>query len=135
MDKRAIYREFDLAGRHWRVGKWDARTGSYWAHKFISETPPKSVTEKLGSVGPFGPKPMSRADFFELQDDCLKLIEEELAGGWTGIVNEDGNFAVAGLEHEGGILLLFTIQAIDWNMTDFFPEDALASGARAGATS
>jgi hypothetical protein len=127
MDKRELYREFELIGRKWRIGKWDARTGSYWAHKFLTEAPPASVTRELANSGPFGTKAMSKPDFFDLQNDCLAVCEEKLAAGWTHIVNDDGNFAVPDLENDGGSVLMFTIQSIDWNLNRFFDESALAS--------
>ena len=127
MEKRELYREFQLAGRKWRVGKWDARTGSYWAHKFMTETPPQSIRKGLANVGVFGSQAMNKADFFDLENDCLALVDEHLDAGWTPILNADGNFAVVGLEKEGGLVLLFVIQAMDFNLRSFFPEGGLAS--------
>lgn len=70
---------------------------------------------------------MSKADFLELQKDCLSVCAEMLPAGPTPVLNEDGTFGVLDLEHDAPTVLALTVQALAWNLSSFFDESLLTS--------
>src|SRR5665648_6504 len=94
--KRELYDKFEYGGRQWRVGKFDAMTGSYIAYKLMSELLPMGLGSRIGL--PETPNEsktsMNKKDFFELQKDCLGACCEMLPAGPTGVLNEDGTWGV-----------------------------------------
>lgn len=132
MDKRELYKVFDFGDRHWRIGKFDARTGSYIAYKLMGEMLPMGI--KIDGVkAPEGSPTMSKADFFDLQNDCLKICAELLQAGPAPVMNENGSWGVEGIENDAKLALTLTIHALTWNIADFF-DASLLQGLAAGFT-
>jgi hypothetical protein len=127
MGKRETTKTVEVGGRKFRLGKFDALTGSYIAYKLTTELLPLGLSQKLGFDAPTERRAMSRGDFRELQMDCLRLCGEILPAGVTPVINDDGTFAVEGLENDTGSVLVLTIQALAHNVQDFFDGDLLDS--------
>jgi hypothetical protein len=127
MSKREIYKIFEFGGRKWRIGKFDAMTGSYIAYKLMAEVLPMGLGQQAGIPAPSGGRVMSKADFLELQKDCLSVCAEMLPAGPTPVLNEDGTFGVLDLEHDAPTVLALTVQALAWNLSSFFDESLLTS--------
>jgi hypothetical protein len=127
MSKREIYKIFEFGGRKWRIGKFDAMTGSYIAYKLMAEVLPMGLGQQAGIPAPSGGRVMSKADFLELQKNCLSVCAEMLPAGPTPVLNEDGTFGVLDLEHDAPTVLALTVQALAWNLSSFFDESLLTS--------
>lgn len=130
MDKRELYKVFTFEDRQWRIGKFPAKTGSYIAYKLMGEILPMGINIE-GVSAPAGSPTMSKADFYDLQDDCLKVCAELLPAGPAPVMNGDGTWGVEGIENNAKLALTLTIQALTWNIADFFDADllqALAAG-------
>lgn len=125
--KRELYKNFEYGGRSWRIGKLDAMTGSYFAYKLMAEVLPMGIGQQAGIPAPANAKTMSKADFFDLQRDCLSVVYEMLPAGLTPVIDEKGNYGVVGLEHDAPTVLALTVQALSWNLLSFFDEKLLAS--------
>lgn len=129
-EKRALYTDWEHEGRKWSIGKFDAMTGSYVAYKLMAEILPMGLGAKVGvpaQIQKKGMPTMSRADFQDLQRDCLGVCRELLKSGPAPVLADDGTFAVEGLEHDTKTVLALTIQALAWNVRDFFDESLLSS--------
>lgn len=133
MNKREIYKQWEFVGRKWRIGKFDAMTGSYIAYKLMAELVPMvpGLDQMLGVPLPPSGKTMSKADFFELQRDCLLVCAEILPAGPAPVMSEGGTFGVQGLEHDAKTVLALTVQVLVWNVRDFFDESLLSSMSEA----
>ena len=127
VNKREIYKSFEFGGRKWRIGKFDAMTGSYVAYKLMAEVLPMGIGQMAGIPKPTNGKTMSKVDFMDLQRDCLLVCAEALPAGPTPIMNANGTFGVVGLEHDAPTVLALTVQALAWNLTSFFDESLLDS--------
>ncbi len=128
MEKRDLYKEFEFRGRKWRIGKFDAMTGSYVAYKLMSEVLPMAgVSNQLGVAAPPGSPTMSKQDFMELQKDCLSVCAELLPGGPAPVLNGNGSWGVSDVEFDAVAVLALTIQTLIWNLASFFDESLLAS--------
>lgn len=129
--KRERYDLFDYGDRHWRVGKFDAMTGSYVAYKLMSELLPMGLGHQLGLPAPADAKLMNKKDFMELQKDCLGVCDEMLVAGPTRVLNDNGSWGVIDVEYDAPLILALTIKALMWNVSSFFDESLLSSLAGA----
>ncbi|GAB6170548.1 hypothetical protein JCM15765_03930 [Paradesulfitobacterium aromaticivorans] len=127
MDKRELSKLFEFKERKFRIGKFDAMTGSYIAYKLMAEVLPMGIGAKLGFSAPTGSPTMSKQDFMDLQKDCLGVCAELLPAGPTPVLNENGSWGVMDIENNAPLVMALTIQALMWNVSDFFTEDLLAS--------
>lgn len=131
MEKREIYKNFEFGGRSWRIGKFDAMTGSYIAYKLMGEMLPMGIRIEGVPAAPKGSPTMSKADFIDLQKDCLKVCAEMLPAGPAEVMAENGSWGVEDIENNAKLALALTMQALVWNVTDFFDASllqALAAG-------
>jgi len=120
MNKRILYKTFEFEDRKWRIGKFDAMTGSYIAYKLMAEAVPFGLAAKLDIPVNKDAKTMSKTDFIDLQKDCLLVCSEFLPAGPIPVLNENGTFGVEGLENDAKTVLAF-------NVSDFFTESLLTS--------
>lgn len=127
MEKREIYKQTEISGRKWRIGKFDALTGSYIAYTLMSDVLPLALNAKVGIPAPKTGNKMSKESFMDLQKDCLKVCCEMLPAGPTPVIDENGNWGVTDAEHDTPLVLNLTIQALIWNVQSFFDESLLAS--------
>jgi hypothetical protein len=127
MAQRELYKVWEQGERKWQIGKFDAMTGSYVAYKLMSELLPMGIGQQLGIPAMPDAPAMSRKDFFELQRDCLNVCGEILPSRVCPILDKFGNFEVIGLENDAPTVLSLTIQALIWNVKDFFDEKLLDS--------
>lgn len=125
MDKRETYRSFEFGGRHWRIGKFDALTGSYIAYKLMGETLPAFIQVPGVPGAPQGSPVMSKKEFVDLQKDCLAVCAELLDSGPANVINENGSWGVEDIENDTKLALALTVNALTWNMTDFFDVNLL----------
>lgn len=127
MDKRELYKTFDFEERKWRIGKFDAMTGSYIAYKLMGEMLPMGLKIDGVPAAPNGSPVMSKSDFVDLQKDCLKVCAELLPAGPADVMNENGSWGVEGIENNAKLALTLTVQALVWNIADFFDANLLQS--------
>lgn len=61
-----------------------------------------------------------KADFMEIQTECLKMVQVELKSGWTNVLNENNSFAVhIGIKD----MLQLIFEVLKFNLQDFFDGD------------
>ena len=126
--KRETTKDVELAGRKWRIKKFDALTGSYIAYKLLSQMLPGGMDKQLGNM-PEGRAVMSKEDFVALQKDCLSVVQELKPAGNTelpvAVILSNGKWGVEGLEDDTVTVLSLTIHALVFNVAGFFDGKAL----------
>lgn len=130
MAKREMYKEIDLGGRKWRIGRFDALTGSYITTLLMMQMLPMGMEDQMGlSSMAAGRSLMNKQTFFDVQKDCLRVVHElKLVGDMMApmpLMLEDGRWGVADIENDVPTILGLTIQALVFNISDFFQEGAL----------
>jgi hypothetical protein len=126
MDKRELYKVVTIDDREFRIGKFPAMIGSYIAYKLMSETLPMGIKVK-GIQTLKNAKVMSKADFIDIQTDCLKVCAELLDGGPADVINDNGSWGVEDIKNNAKLALALTVHALIWNVMDFFDGNLLQS--------
>lgn len=138
-EKREDHKAWEFGGRQWDIGKFDARTGSYLAFKLMSDFGPmlsggvhaamsgQSADKAFEAVFKKGVPSMSRADFDEIQTECLRVCRELTKSGPVDVLDERGNFGVNDLEYDAKTVMALTIQALVFNVSSFFDAGLLDS--------
>lgn len=134
MEKRVTYKDVEIGGRNWRIGKFDALTGSYIAYKVMTQilptinggvTTPEAMAEGLRASR----ASISKADFVELQRDCLGVCSElQNVGGNIApvkVILTNGNWGVEGIETDVPTVMALTVHALFFNVSSFFDSNAL----------
>ena len=122
-----MFKIIEFEDRNWRIGKFSAQVGSYIAYSLMGEILPMGITIDGIPKAPAGSKIMSKSDFIDLQNDCLKICSEMLPAGPATVLNENGSWGVEDIENNPKLALVLMIQALMWNITDFFDENLLLS--------
>ena len=133
--RRVEFKDVDVNGRKFRIGKFDALEGSYMLFKILSVISPllsnKSVQNEAGEVNYsemlLGITSLSKSDFKEIQLSCLKICSEHLAAGFAPVINENGSYGVIGIERDTAAVINLTVQALMFNVSDFFAGSPLSS--------
>ncbi len=136
--KRESFKYVNCAGKKWKIGKMDALTGSYMATKLLGKVGEMAIaiiggdlmnemmimTVIAREIGSF-----SKAEFLELQRDCLSVISEvtvregkEFA---VPIALPDGRWASGELQDDPLTVMALTVHAAVFNMLPFFDGDRL----------
>jgi hypothetical protein len=132
IEKRELYETFDRDGRQWRIGKFDAMTGTWMAYRVANEVLPiLGVAEMIGVPVRMDAKPMGKSDFLQLQRECLAVCAEMLPAGPTPVLNAEGTFAVQGLEYDAQTVGMLTVRALVWNLRSFFGANVWSSAVQA----
>lgn len=128
--KREMFKDVEVNGRQWRVGRFDALTGSYITALLLMQMLPMGVDSAMGSL-PEGRSLMNRETFTEVQKECLKVVSElkEIGNNVAPIpaMLPDGRWGVDDLETDITTVIPLTIHALAFNLADFFQEGALNS--------
>lgn len=130
--KREPFKDVEISGRKWRVGRFDAMTGSYITMLVLMQMLPMGLDEQvgLGSVSK-GRSLMDKKTFFDVQSDCLRVCSELQSIGDNvapvRVMLDDGRWGVSGVEDDVTIILALTIHTLIFNISDFFQEDALST--------
>jgi hypothetical protein len=126
--KRESIKDIELAGRRWRIKKFDALTGSYISYKLLSQMLPGGVDKQLGNM-PEGRQVMCKEDFISLQKDCLSVVYELKEAGANQfpmqIMMPNGSWGVEGLDDDTATVLALTIHALIFNVSGFFDGNTL----------
>jgi len=130
MAKREKYKEIELSGRRWRIGRFDALTGSYISTLLVMQLLPMGLGNALGLENVSGGKNlMSKETFIDVQKDCLKIVSElKLVGDVVmplPVMLEDGRWGIGEIEDDAPTVMGLTIQVLMFNISDFFEEGAL----------
>ena len=143
--RRESFKIVEIAGNRYRIGKFDALTGSYFIYSIVLPMLPSLVTlmrslqqPKDGAAPTMPPvsdvapavmeagKKMSKAEFVAFQRDCLSVCQ--LIKNTTGVdvpvavMLETGSFGVPELEHDIPTVMALTVHAIMFNAQSFFVE-------------
>lgn len=130
-------KDIEVNGKKYRLTRMDARTGSYVAAKLALLCAPLLKDSKDGGVSEEALAQMlpalSRRDFDELQTIMLKTIRqligpEEMA---SPIVKGNGDFVDEDLSYDVAAVINLTVQAVFFNVGDFFAEAGLLKPAKA----
>jgi len=128
--KRETFKDVEIGGRKWRIGRFDAMTGSYITMLVLMQMLPMGLDEQvgLGSIGK-GRSLMDKQTFFDVQADCLKVCSElQTIGDNTApirVMLDDGRWGVGGVEDDVTVILALTVHTLIFNISDFFQEGAL----------
>lgn len=136
MEQRITSKVIDLNGRSFTIRKFDARTGSRILFKVMNIFKPflkdigrevvdnakKKDAEVDNTKFLEAFMNISDEDFIMIQDACLRVCFEQLPAGLTPVLDRAGNFGVIGLEDDTTTVLALSIQALTFNLEDFFSE-------------
>lgn len=137
--KRETFKDVDIAGRKWRVMKFDALTGSYVATVVMMKALPALLKMFKGDGGDvtavagglMGGLNMTKQEFMDLQRDCLGVCRELSDVNGTiapmPVLMADGRFANSDLATDPVTVLMLTAHAVVFNLSVFFAEGALDS--------
>lgn len=123
---QGLDKQVNIKDRNFSLRKFDARTGSYIAFKIMAEVLPMGLNKQLDIPTPKGPT-MSKADFFDIQDECLRVCFELLPSGPTPVLDPVGNYQIIDVANDAPLILFLTIQALMWNVQGFFDAGLLDS--------
>jgi hypothetical protein len=128
MKKRVEYKDVEINGRKFRIGRFDAIEGSYMLFKIVGVISP--LISKMSSPSSDGEvnysdvlsgiTTLSKKDFKEIQLSCLGICSEHLPAGFAKVINENGSYGVMGIEKDTATVLNLTVQALMFNVSDFF---------------
>jgi hypothetical protein len=68
---------------------------------------------------------MTKGEFNSFIRDCLSVVSEQLAGREAPVLNKNGSWGVQDIENNTMLLLLLVINALAFNIADFFTGDGL----------
>lgn len=128
--KREAFKDVEVGGRKWRIGRFDAMTGSYITMLVLMQMLPMGMDEQIGmgSLGK-GRSLMDKQTFFDVQADCLKICSELQTVGDSvapiPVMLSDGRWGVGGVEEDMPTVLALTVHTLIFNISDFFQEGAL----------
>jgi hypothetical protein len=128
--KREKFKDVELHGRKWRIAKFDALTGSYVAYKLLFQMLPTPIEAQMEGVKlPAGRSTMSKAEFVDLQKDCLAACSELIMVGSQiapiPVITSVGAWGVEGVEDDLMLAMLLTVHCLVFNVAGFFEEGAL----------
>ena len=129
MAKRETEKIITISNRKFKIEKFDALTGSYIAYMLLENFLPLGLEKKVGlkeSDMPAGRKPMSRAEFAQLQKDCLSVVSEVLPARAAPVIAENGLWGVENIEKDTRLVLLLTVHALAFNIAGFFDGEGLS---------
>ena len=131
MEKREEYRDIELGGKKWRIGRFDALTGSYITTKILMQALPFIDEQVTGGVlSSKRSSSMSKTDFFEIQTDCLKVCSQlQMVGAIetpVPVMLPDGRWGVGdGINTDMTTVIGLTAHVLIFNITDFFQGNTL----------
>ncbi len=129
VSKREVYKEVELSGRKWRIGKFDARTALHIATKLAKASDALAARGRDAGNALLVLAEMSEAEQDAFQAECLSVCAELLPAGPTPVLDGHGNFGVLGLEHDLKTILALMDEAMRWGTDSFFPESPSTSEA------
>ena len=129
IQKREEFKDVEIRGKKWRVGRLDARTGSYIASVILMQVVPMGLDSQLPNL-PSGREIMPKATFLDIQTECLKVCFELQQAGQNilpvAVILPDGRWGVSEeSQTDISTMLTLTIQTLKFNLTDFFQGGAL----------
>lgn len=139
---RENYKDVEINGRTFRVGKYSALTGAFILAKVTGILAPlfkkvdlnklKDMTElDLGLLDIPGMLAeltnLNEKDFIYVQERSLQVVSEVLPGGLTPVMDKNGNFGAIGLETDISTVLALTVHVVIFNTKGFFQGSPLAS--------
>ena len=133
---RQTEKTVEIQGRKFTIRTFDAFTGAYIAFTLMEKMMPMGMEEKVTKTlqaegkNPEFMLPQSRAlmtkgEFNSFIRDCLTVVSEQLAGRDAPILNKNGSWGVADIENNTMLLILLVINALTFNIADFFTGDGL----------
>lgn len=138
MPVRETSRIVTISGRRWKVGKFDALTGSYIALKMLSKLSHIAVGVFSGNLTDKAVIAMSianevgsltKTEFVEIQGECLHVIKELKEVGGKDIENPirlpDGRWGVEGMEDDALLVMTLVSHSLLFNLSGFFSAAAL----------
>jgi hypothetical protein len=133
---RQTEKTVEIQGRKFTIRAFDAFTGAYIAFTLMEKMMPMGIEEKVAKAlqaegkSPNLMLPQSRAlmtkgEFNSFIRDCLSVVSEQLKGRDCPVLNKNGSWGVADIENNTMLLLLLVINALAFNVADFFTGDGL----------
>ena len=125
-----------IQDRQFKIKAFDAFTGSYIAFTLFEKMMPMGMEDKvMATLQAEGKSPdlvmpqnralMTKGEFFAFQRDCLSVVSEVLKGRDAPVLNANGSWGVPDMENNTMLVLLLTINALAFNVSDFFTGNGL----------
>ena len=129
--KREQFKDVEVNGRRFRIGRFDALTGSYITTLLLMQMLPMGLEDRIPGVSSKGKSIMDKETFMDIQRDCLKVVSELKPVGDSIapmlVMLPDGRWGIDGIEDDTLIVITLTISVLAFNLSDFFQEGALSN--------
>lgn len=133
---RQTEKTVELQGRKFTIRAFDAFTGAYIAFTLMEKMMPMGMEEKVTkTLQAEGKNPefmlpqsrtlMTKGEFNSFMRDCLSVVSEELKAGSRPVLNSNGSWGVDDIQHNTMLVILLVINALAFNIADFFTGDGL----------
>lgn len=128
-DSKIVTLDIQGKERTFRISRFKATTGAFILFKLTSVLAPlfEGDTENVDTgkmLSILGKIPQDEFEY--IQKQALMVCHEMLPGNAAPVMRPDGTFGVIGLETDTITVLKLTMQALVFNLKDFFSEAGLA---------
>ncbi len=138
------YKDIEINERNFRLKKLDARTGTFMLFKLTKLLPSIIENIDLDKLDPENLsinnlkdlnltkmlKPLfelSEEEFRYIQDNCLKVVSENLPAGFQPVLNKNNTWGVLNVENDAVLVMNLTVQSLVFNFMGFFAGSPLTS--------
>jgi hypothetical protein len=125
------YKDMTVNERKWRVGQFDAKTGSLVIKKLLPVVSKLFVSGDMESINipkiSMALSDIEDKDFEYIRDACLKVTHESLGAGFAPVLNENGTYGVNNIANSTMLVMTLVAHALIFNVTGFFADTPLAS--------
>ncbi|WP_061343001.1 phage tail assembly chaperone [Clostridium botulinum] len=138
------YKDIEINERNFRLKKLDARTGTFMLFKLTKLLPSVIENIDLDKLDPENLsisnlkdlnltkmlKPLfelSEEEFRYIQDNCLKVVSENLPAGFQPVLNKNNTWGVLNVENDAVLVMNLTVQSLVFNFMGFFAGSPLTS--------
>lgn len=125
MEERENIKFIPVLGRKFYTTKMDAFRANYLLGESRRILPSLGFGDLIGVTNTASV--VTEEEFIKFQKKCLSYCYEKLPAGDTKVIDEEGNFAVMGLDNQPSAVLALVLAVVVFNIQGFFDEDPSSS--------
>jgi hypothetical protein len=127
---KPLTKDVEIAGQRYQIGKFKARDGSWILAQVLTKMLPAviegALSKQAGASLASNRSALSEDEFASLQGHALAVCRRYENGVPMPVFVRPETFAVKELEYDLVGVMSLTIQALLFNLTDFFEGDGLS---------
>ena len=125
--KKNDFKEVMIGEQKYRVTRFTAETGSWIAFKVLMSALPAGIDASLPIPLPKGRDVMSKADFLDIQRECLRVCFSVTDDNLVNpLMTADGRYTDPEISHDMVLVIALTVHTLLFNIMPFFEEGQLA---------